>query len=173
MLGVNDFIGYYDWTFEFLRRNFGQAAVEHYWSQAIAKGAVSSFYDRIKDNGIMAMVEHWAYSAIGEQCSFHICFSSDYFRYDMHDCPSLGFVARSGRSFYGDYCEHCMGWIKTVLDHGGWKVWHEHNHQGQCWWEVRRLDDPTALSVEGELAGRGDVRLRDDWDRGQHHKVEP
>jgi len=173
MLGVNDFIGYYDWTFEFLRRNFGEPAVEKYWSEAIAQDAMGEFYNTVKKEGILAMVRHWAYSGIGEECDFHICFSHDYFRYDMHGCPSLGFVMKSGRSFYSDYCSHCMGWITPLLEHGGWKVYHDHNHLGQCWWEYRRKDDPTPVSEPGELAGKRDVRLRSDWQQGEHHQFEP
>ena len=36
MIGVQDFIGYYDWTFEYLRRNFGEEAVADYWVRAIS-----------------------------------------------------------------------------------------------------------------------------------------
>ncbi|NLX05693.1 MAG: hypothetical protein GXY33_11175 [Phycisphaerae bacterium] len=173
MLGVNDFIGYYDWTFHFLQRNFGQEALEKYWEEAIAKDALRPFFDAIADKGIVAMAEHWAYSAIGEECDCHICFSADYFRYDMHGCPSLGFVLKRGKCYYGDYCTHCMGWIKHVLANGGWKAWHEHNHRGQCWIEIRRKDDPGPPSEPGELAGQRDVRLRKDWPGGEHHYITP
>ena len=37
MIGVQDFIGYYDWTFEYLRRNFGEQAVRDYWVRAISQ----------------------------------------------------------------------------------------------------------------------------------------
>ena len=172
MLGVNDFIGYYDWTFEFIRRNFGEDDVKKYWEQAIAKHAIKELYETIERDGVLAMTRHWAYSAIGEECDAHICFSRDYFRYDMHSCPSLGFLLKAGRHFYHDYCSHCMGWIKTMMDKGGWRVWHEHNHKGVCWWEYRRKDDESGLSKPGELSGKKDVRLRKDWNEGEHHYEE-
>ena len=36
MIGVQDFIGYYDWTFEYLRSNYGEQAVQDYWLRAIS-----------------------------------------------------------------------------------------------------------------------------------------
>jgi hypothetical protein len=39
-----------------------------------------------------------------------------------------------------DYCDHCMGWIGPALHQIGAEVAaHEHNHCGQCWWEIREL----------------------------------
>jgi hypothetical protein len=81
----------------------------------------------------------------------------------MHDCPSKGFLIRNGLGAYHDYCDHCMGWIGPMLKQAGFVVDHEHNHCGQCWWEIRRLSDNTPPSEPGTLAGSDDVRLRPDW----------
>ncbi len=35
MLGCQDFCGYYDWTFHFVRRSWGQEAVRQLWAEAI------------------------------------------------------------------------------------------------------------------------------------------
>jgi hypothetical protein len=40
---------------------------------------------------------------------------------------------------------------------------HQHNHRGQCWWEIRKESDMTAPSAPGELAGSNDVRLKPEW----------
>ncbi len=166
MLGVNDFIGYYDWTFEFIRRNFGEDDLRKYWEQAIAKEAIKELYDTIAEDEVLAMVRHWAYSAIGEECDAHICFSGDYFRYDMHSCPSLGFILNANRKFYHDYCSHCVGWIRPMMERAGWHFRHQHNHKGQCWFEYRRKGD-TEWSKPGELSGQKDVRLRSDWNEDE------
>jgi hypothetical protein len=50
-----------------------------------------------------------------------------------------------------------------MLKQAGFAVDHEHNHCGQCWWEIRRLNDNTPPSEPGTLAGPDDVRLRPDW----------
>ena len=36
VIGCQDFCGHYDWTFEYLRREFGEEAVRDYWEQAIS-----------------------------------------------------------------------------------------------------------------------------------------
>jgi hypothetical protein len=81
----------------------------------------------------------------------------------MHECPSKGFLIRNGLGAYHDYCDHCMGWIGPMLKRAGFAVDHEHNHRGQCWWEIRRSADNTLPSKPGTLGGSGDVRLRGDW----------
>ena len=35
MLGCQDFCGYYDWTFHYVRRRWGQEAVRRLWAEAI------------------------------------------------------------------------------------------------------------------------------------------
>jgi hypothetical protein len=35
MLGCRDFCGYYDWSFHYVRRRWGPAALELLWRQAI------------------------------------------------------------------------------------------------------------------------------------------
>jgi hypothetical protein len=85
------------------------------------------------------------------------------YRIDMHDCPSKGFLIHNGLVQYRDYCDHCMGWIGPVMKEAGFVVDHEHNHQGQCWWEMRRVDDPAPPSEPGVFSGTSDVRLRPDW----------
>jgi hypothetical protein len=43
----------------------------------------------------------------------------------------------------------------------GFKVDHEHNHLGQCWWEFRRADDPATPAPDG---GAHDVRDLPAWE---------
>lgn len=73
---------------------------------------------------------------------------------------------RNGLVQYHDYCDHCMGWIGPVMREAGFVVDHEHNHRGQCWWEMRRVEDKTPPSHPGELSGSSDVRLRPGWHEG-------
>ncbi len=68
MIGVQDFIGYYDWTFEYLRRNFGEQAVRDYlrdylancqspktgllaWGEAVRRAGAAARADRIGVSG--------------------------------------------------------------------------------------------------------------------------
>jgi hypothetical protein len=40
---------------------------------------------------------------------------------------------------------------------------HEHNHCGQCWWEMRTAGTPPGHAPVGEVAGKNDVRHRPEW----------
>lgn len=81
----------------------------------------------------------------------------------MHDCPSKGFLLRNGLAQFPDYCDHCMGWIGPLMKDAGFVIDHEHNHRGQCWWEMRNKNNAAPPSTPAELSGPHDVRLRPDW----------
>jgi hypothetical protein len=56
-----------------------------------------------------------------------------------------------------------MGWIGPLMKEAGFVIDHEHNHRGQCWWEMRRKENPAPASAPGELSGESDVRLKPGW----------
>ena len=109
------------------------------------------------------MATYWGHYLNQEGAGCHTALAEGVFRIDMHECPSKGFLIRNGLGAYHDYCSHCMGWIGPMLKKAGFVVDHEHNHCGQCWWEMRRASDATPPSDPGKLAGPHDVRLRPDW----------
>jgi hypothetical protein len=170
MIGVYDFCGHYDWTFEWLRRSGGEPLLRQYWEEAIHRDSQRHAASLIQDQGFQGMAMYWGHTLQEEGAGCHTTAAEGVFRIDMHDCPSKGFLLRNGLSAYHDYCDHCMGWIGPMLKKAGFVVDHEHNHCGQCWWEIRRVDDATPPSAAGTLAGAHDVRLRSDWNNagGQH-----
>jgi hypothetical protein len=89
-------------------------------------------------------------------------------RIEMHACPSLGYNMQHGYRYYRDYCEHCMGWIVPIMERAGFVIHHDHNHRGQCWWEMRRREDSAGPSAPGELTGESDTRLLPGYAEGQH-----
>lgn len=109
------------------------------------------------------MAKYWEHTLDEEAAGYTITRNDQVFRTDMHRCPSRGFLLDNGIGFSTDYCDHCMGWIGPVMKEAGFVIDHEHNHRGQCWWEMRRADDTAAPSAPGELAGDGDVRTRGNW----------
>jgi hypothetical protein len=157
MIGVQDFIGYYDWTFEYLRRSFGEQAVKEYWVKCISEDSQRHARDLIVGKGFDGMYEYWAHTFDRGE---------DYFRIDMFDCPSKGHLIRRGLAAYHDYCEHCMGWIKPLMDDAGFIINHEHNHAGQCWWEMRRATD--SVEAPPPVGGPQDVRLLPNWPQEKH-----
>ena len=138
MIGVQDFIGYYDWTFEYLRRQHGEQAVRDYWVRAISLDSQRHARALIEAKGFAGMEEYWGHTLAMEEAGYTAHRGTDYYRIDMLACPSKGHLDRRGLSAYSDYCEHCMGWIRPVMDDAGFVIHHEHNHLGQCYWEMER-----------------------------------
>ena len=98
MIGVQDFIGYYDWTFEYLRQNHGgDTAVEEYWAQTIAFNSQAHTAKLIQEKGLRGMAEYWGHTLVSEEAGFSTELGDDHFRIDMYDCPSKGFLIKTGR----------------------------------------------------------------------------
>ncbi len=169
MLGTYDFCAHYEWTFEWLRRQGGEPLVRRYWDEAIHQDSQTHASDLILQKGIEGMKEYWGHTLQEESAGYHTTATDKVFRIDMHECPSKGFLIRNKLEQYHDYCDHCMGWIGPLMKRAGWVVDHQHNHCGQCWWEIRKESDETDASKPGQLAEDKDVRLRADWKAG----VEP
>jgi hypothetical protein len=165
MIGVYDFCGHYEWTFEWLRQTGGEGLVLEYWDRAINHDSQRHARDLILAKGIEGMKEYWGHSLNQESAEFKTTVTEKVFRIDMHQCPSKGFLIRNHLEQYADYCDHCMGWIGPLAKEAGYVIDHQHNHCGQCWWELRKGTDPAKPSEPGKLAGQDDVRLRADWNR--------
>jgi hypothetical protein len=165
MIGVYDFCGHYEWTFEWLKQKGGETLVREHWDQAIHLDSQSHAAALILQKGIQGMKEYWGHTLECEGAGFHTTATEKVFRIDMHNCPSKGFLLRNGLEQYHDYCDHCIGWIGPLLKRAGFTIDHQHNHHAQCWWEIRKKSDPAAPSSPGELSGEKDVRLRPDWNQ--------
>lgn len=169
MIGCYDFCGHYDWTFAWLEKRGGKPLLEKYWTQTIARDSQSHALELIRKKGFHGMAEYWGHTLEEEGAGFHSHFGEDFFRIDMTRCPSRGFLLENNIGWSCDYCDHCMGWIGEVMEEAGFVVDHEHNHQGQCWWEFRRKNDPNPASPEGAVNASQDVRSQPGWDKGIHH----
>lgn len=163
MIGCYDFCGHYEWTFAWLEEQGGHDLVRAYWTEAISQDSQRHARALISGKGFEGMKEYWAHTLEEEAAGYVNTVTEDVFRIDMHECPSKGFLIRNGLVQYRDYCDHCMGWIGPVMQEAGFVVDHEHNHHGQCWWEMRRVDDTSPPSAPAGLSGESDVRLRPDW----------
>ena len=171
MIGANDFCGHYEWTFAWLERRGGHALVKAYWTEAIREDSQRHASALLLSEGIEGMKTYWGATLDHEGAGYTLTTTADIFRIDMHDCPSKGFLLRNGLVQYSDYCDHCMGWIGPLMKDAGFVVDHEHTHHGQCWWEMRRVEDPTPPSRPGELSGAQDVRLQAEWRQAESMDV--
>jgi hypothetical protein len=165
MIGCYDFCGHYDWTFEWLCEQGGESLVQEYWSTAIARDSQSHAASLIATKGIAGMKEYWGHTLDHEAAGYSITSTEKVFRIDMHDCPSKGFLLRNGLQHYHDYCDHCVGWIGPMMQDAGFVIDHAHNHCGQCWWEMRQVEDTSVPSSIGEMSGKNDIRLSENWNQ--------
>ncbi len=163
MIGCYDFCGHYEWTFGWLEREGGHELVRAYWDEAIHQDSQIHAIELIGGQGLEGMKKYWGPTLADEGAVYEGTYSEIAFRIDMHQCPSKGFLIHNGLEQYRDYCDHCLGWIGPLMKNAGFVVDHEHNHCGQCWWEMRRADDPTPASATGAFSGEKDVRWREDW----------
>lgn len=163
MIGVYDFCGHYEWTFEWLRAARGEPLVREYWDTAIHRDSQRHASEMIRRDGFAGMAAYWGHTLEHEGAGFRTTLGPDVFRIDMHACPSKGFLLRNGLEQYHDYCDHCLGWVGPMMKAAGFVVDHEHNHHGQCWWEFRRANDARGPGDAGELAGEFDVRNLLHW----------
>jgi hypothetical protein len=164
MLGCQDFCGYYDWTFHYIRRRWGNDALREFMSEAVGADA-QSHYSKAAADGLRGLLQCWDKTGSDEHCdwTFTLDEGRNVLRWDMRQCPSKGFLLNNDLNADEDYCDHCMGWIVPLLDRAGIEVVaHEHNHCGQCWAEMRVRGKPYE-----SLSGRpGDIRLDPRWQRG-------
>lgn len=168
MLGCYDFCGHYEWTFEWLRQQGGEPLVHQYWEDCIYRVSQTHATELIHTLGFEGMARYWDHTLVEEGAGFVVtrgAHGDDFFRVDMTDCPSKGFLIQNSLEQYHDYCDHCMGWINPLMEEGGFAIDHEHNHMGQCWWEIRKTDNPAPFPEAG-TATEHDVRLQPNWTAG-------
>lgn len=169
MIGVQDFCGHYDWTFEYLRRTYGEEAVEAYWREAIAFDSQRHAVALMQEKGLDGMEEYWGHTLTQEEAGYAITRTEEIFRIDMHRCPSKGFLLENKLEAYHDYCAHCMGWIAPAAASAGFTIDHEHNHCGQCWWELRKAGTPSDAGEARGQAGAASVERMREWAEGERH----
>lgn len=167
MIGIYDFCGHYEWTFAWLEKEGGHALVRQYWDEAIHQDSQRHAVDLIVGRGIEGMKDYWGHTLSEEGGDWKCTATDDAYRIDMHQCPSKGFLLANQLEQYRDYCDHCMGWIGPLMKKAGFVIHHEHNHRGQCWWEMRKTADPRPASAPAGFSGAADVRLRPDWNTAE------
>ena len=170
MLGCQDFCGYYDWTFHFVRRSWGQEALRQLWAEAIGGEAQQHYAQSASQAGLRGLYQQWTRTGVEESCdwTFTLDEEKNVLRFDMRECPSKGFLLANDLQADEDYCDHCMGWTIPLLNRvGGEIIEHEHNHCGQCWGTMRKKDCP-AQPLELDADIRRDRR----WKRGFLHRWE-
>lgn len=162
MLGCYDFCAHYDWTFDWIEREGGEADLHRYWNEAISQDSQRHAAELIEGKGLDGMMDYWGHT-LNEEApdgGFSTRIEDGRFLLEMTDCPSRGFLLRNGVEFSKDYCDHCIGWIGPVMEKAGFEVHHAHNHQGQCYWEYRPKEGASSPSIE-----QWKQELRREWEK--------
>lgn len=170
MLGCYDFCGHYEWTFHWLEEEGGPQWLERYWHEAIALDSQSHAWELIVQGGVEGMQRYWGFTLAEEapDKGYYLKPDAGSFRCDIHACPSKGFLKRNNLKQHRDYCDHCYGWIKPIMDEAGFSIHHEHNHEGQCWWQF----SPKGSEAK-EIETPHDVRTTEAWHHGQRQCFRP
>jgi hypothetical protein len=176
MLGCQDFCGYYDWTFGYCAQRWGREAVAKLWAQAIAHDAQMHYVQAGQAEQLAGLNKVWNKTGEDEHCdwTFTLDEERNVLRLDMRKCPSKGFLLEHDLNAGEDYCDHCIGWIGPMLKTvGGEVAAHQHNHCGQCWWEMRIHGKPYE-SLETPTDIRNDPRWKHGFiDHWLHQKKQP
>jgi hypothetical protein len=164
MLGCHEFCGYYEWTFSYARQNWGPDAFTLLMHHAIGLDSQKHYLDAARANGIKGLHDTWFKTAGEEGGDWAIQFDEarKVLRFDIHRCPSKGFLLSSDRMQDEDYCDHCMGWVAPAMHSVGFEVTkHEHNHCGQCVWQI----EPRGQHTEPQTY-KGDIHQSPLWSGG-------
>lgn len=164
MLGCQDFCGYYDWTFSYVRRRWGQDALATLLAEAIAGDSQQHYARPVAGAALRGLYDAWVQTGHDEHCDWTFTLDEDknVLRCDMRECPSKGFLTRHDLHADEDYCNHCIGWMVPLLRQVGAEILeHAHNHCGQCWTTMRQADRPSR-PLELEI----DIRKDQRWRRG-------
>jgi len=71
MLGVYDFCGHYEWTFEWLRRTGSERLVRQYWDEASSQDSQRHAAELIVPQGIPGMIEYWGHTLEHEAAGYY------------------------------------------------------------------------------------------------------
>ncbi|MCA9450661.1 MAG: hypothetical protein KC931_26295, partial [Candidatus Omnitrophica bacterium] len=84
MIGVQDFCGHYDWTFQYLLETYGEGELKDYWAKAIAFDSQRHAYNLIREKGFDGMEEYWGHTLELEEAGYSFTRTPRLFRIDMH-----------------------------------------------------------------------------------------
>ena len=164
MLGCHDFCGYYEWTFHYARRRWGQAGFAALLADSIGRDSQEHYAKAAERAGLRGLYEAWIKTGEDEHCdwTWTLDEENNVLRSDMRECPSKGFLVKNDLNADVDYCNHCAGWVIPLLNGvGAEMVEHEHNHCGQCWFTIRMKNRPSKPQQFD-----GDIRNDPRWNRG-------
>jgi hypothetical protein len=117
MIPSDHFVRYYNEVFKALESR-GLEHLANYWS-AIGELQKRELVDSFRQGGLKACHDYWARIVKEENCVARLTLTPDYFEFRMDRCPSLSKVLDNDAAACGHYCDHCMGWVRPVMEASG------------------------------------------------------
>jgi hypothetical protein len=117
MIPSDHFVRYYNEVFKALEQR-GRGHLAAYWA-SIGELQKRELAERFRDGGLQACCDYWARILKEENCVGRLDLTPDYFELRMERCPSLLKVLDNDATPCEHYCDHCMGWIRPVMEAAG------------------------------------------------------
>ena len=117
MIPSDHFVRYYNEVFKALE----EQGIEHlakYWD-GLGELQKVELTERFRTGRLQACYDYWARILKEENCVGRLSLTDDYFEFCMDRCPSLSKVLDNDAAACKFYCDHCMGWIRPVMDAAG------------------------------------------------------
>ena len=113
MIPSDHFVKFYSEVFKYLQKQ-GKAAVDEYYT-TIAEHQKTHCLKLFQEKGIEGMKEYWDHIIIEENCDADSFIQNKSYTFYMNGCPSLGKVLDNDGGVCDIYCDHCPGWILSVM----------------------------------------------------------
>ncbi len=117
MIPSDHFVRYYNEVFKALDE-LGREHLVAYWRE-LGRLQTKELGERFRTGGLQACYDYWKVIEKEENCGARVTLADDYFEFRMEACPSLGKVLDNDAAPSPLYCDHCMGWVKPVMEYAG------------------------------------------------------
>ena len=117
MIPSDHFVRYYNEVFKALEDR-GPGHLAAYW-ESIGELQKKELGERFRVGRMQACYDYWERILKEENCIGRLVLTAEYFELRMDRCPSLSKVLDNSASPCEHYCDHCMAWIRPVMDAAG------------------------------------------------------
>ena len=117
MIPSDHFVRYYNEVFKALDEQ-GIGHLARYW-WGIGELQTRELAESFRRGGLRACYDYWSRIVKEENCVARLTLTPDYFEFRMDRCPSLSKVLDNDAIACEHYCDHCMGWVRAVMEASG------------------------------------------------------
>ena len=143
MSAINEWFGYYNAIFTYIRDTYGEAELEEYFSH-LAKEAYSDVIPTYREGGLEAVAERYVrnFRKDGDESSATSVIDGDTLTIDIN-CPAYTHevkVKHPARCVGGFLCECCQNLNKKILSEAGYNLSVCRFGETFCKWDIKKLN---------------------------------